>query len=786
MRFLIRLIAVCIFSLIASPSFAIGDWRVYHNYGTYDNMVYAHGLCYVLSTNHLFVVDMSEEGHPTADLTRLEGLNGSEIYDIKGCDILDILCIVYTDGNIDLIGADQTIVNVPDLKYKNVLGDKTIMGIHVQDTRLFVSTGFGFMTLDLENGAFINSMQTNSAVTLAFEFGDHIYYCSEQGTFLCKKSDLISVPSHWTQLSDQTFTRACIFEYEHTFQGWLVAPDQRLYYLSNDTTLVLFEDRSAYQRVFRSNDFLIATGGSGIYAINLKTRARSSNFTFAYARLRGLAHYSDSTLYMLNAQSGLMVAEIESYNSIGLFDLTLLQDSIGHQQVGSPRMGNLLYRDGVLTALTGGMESIDYSAASMAGMLSYFDTDRGLWTNVTSSMINPQLNGVNYFMGLNALAFDAANPDRIYAGGINRGVFHIEGDSLIEYLDYKNSPIPQWEGENMTRCTAIMADDDGSEWFACGGTPYNLTRLSAEGKWTKYQLCNGETMHSPQRIIRAKVDPYHLIWVVDNMTYETSKIAMLYDGGTPEDISDDATAYFRTMTDQDGNSLLPNYNYYDVAEDKNGAVWIMTASGPFVVDSQVETFNHPGKVRRPKIPRNDGTNLADYLMADVACTCIAIDAANRKWIGTLNNGLYLLSADGLTQLEHFTTENSPLPSDYIMALTMDEASGTVYISAEGGICSYTTDAVSGAKDYNAAYCYPNPVRPDFTGDLHVMGLMDKTKVRICDVANHVLFETVSEGGMVSWNLQGADGRRVKSGVYLVYGIDESGKSGCVSKVLVVD
>ena len=785
----LRMISALLLATIAvatSPSYAIGEWNAYQNYSKNEKMAYAHGQCYVLASKHLYVADLSGDDYSFASLTRLSGLSGSEIFSIEACPTLDMLCIVYADGNIDLLDANQTINNIPDVKYTNVIGDKSIQGIHVQGTQLFISTGFGFLVLDLENASFPYSVQTGASVTLAFGFGQHLYYSNDRGTFFCDRSAPLNAPSSWKHLSDTKLVCADVFDVDGEQQGWVISADNRLYSFSDDSTLVLFDDQSFYRTIFHNDDYLILTG-SGIHSIDLRKPIRISNYSGEFNSTMGMGQPDDSTLYILHSQNGLRVARINSYNNNWKFDVSIIDDYIGFQQVGSPRIGNMLYRDGVLTALTGGLESINYNAAALQdGSLSILHTQDETWEIIPRTTIDSQLMGMSRFYGVQALAFDAANPDRVYVGGINCGVFHLEGDSVIAYYDYRNSELPQYTNHDMSRCTAIMADDDGSEWFACGGTPYNLTRLSAEGKWTKYQLCNGETMHAPQRIIRSKVDPYHLIWVVDNMTYESSKIAVLYDGGTPENTSDDKAIYFRTMIDQDGNSIDPNYYYFDVAEDKNGAVWILTSSGPFVVDSQVDAFNNPGKVRRPKIPRNDGSNLADYLMAGVTCTCIAIDAANRKWIGTLNNGLYILSADGLTQLEHFTTENSPLPSDYIMALAMDEETGTVYISAEGGICSYKTDAISGAKDYKATYCYPNPVRPDFTGDLHVMGLMDQTKVRICDVANHVLFETVSEGGMVSWNLQGADGRRVKSGVYLIYGIDEAGKSGCISKFLVIE
>ena len=163
-----------------------------------------------------------------------------------------------------------------------------------------------------------------------------------------------------------------------------------------------------------------------------------------------------------------------------------------------------------------------------------------------------------------------------------------------------------------------------------------------------------------------------------------------------------------------------------------------------------------------------------------------MDAANRKWIGTNEDGLYLLSADGLKQLEHFTTDNSPLLSNSILALAYDEISGTVYISCEGGVMSYVSDAVAGADNYSEVVCYPNPVRPEYLGPLHITGLKDNTEVRICDISNHEVYSTISEGGSITWDLVDESGNRIKAGVYLVYGIDKNGHGGMVTKFLVIN
>ena len=135
---------------------------------------------------------------------------------------------------------------------------------------------------------------------------------------------------------------------------------------------------------------------------------------------------------------------------------------------------------------------------------------------------------------------------------------------------------------------------------------------------------------------------------------------------------------------------------------------------------------------RVKIPRNDGTNLADYLLSGIYTTAICIDDANRKWVGTQNNGIFLLSEDGKETIHHFTSDNSPLPSNYIQSIAINSSTGSVFIGTSLGLVEYASDAT---EPENSLYesnikVYPNPVNPEFDGPVTINGMSDKCTVRI--------------------------------------------------------
>ena len=187
---------------------------------------------------------------------------------------------------------------------------------------------------------------------------------------------------------------------------------------------------------------------------------------------------------------------------------------------------------------------------------------------------------------------------------------------------------------------------------------------------------------------------------------------------------------------------------------------------------------------RIKIPRNDGTNLADYLLNGEQVNAIAVDGSNRKWIGTESSGLYLMSEDGVETVEHFTTDNSPLLSDKILYISINPATGVVWVGTDAGLMSYQSDASDPMPDFSSAYAYPNPVREDYQGVITITGLMDETVVNILDSGGNLVCETRSNGGIAVWDGRNGAGKHVASGTYTALCNEPDGKHTVV-KILVM-
>ena len=265
----------------------------------------------------------------------------------------------------------------------------------------------------------------------------------------------------------------------------------------------------------------------------------------------------------------------------------------------------------------------------------------------------------------------------------------------------------------------------------------------------------------------------------------TTSLFVIDDNGTKYDESDDRTRMFSSFIDQDGNPFKPSV-LRCIAQDNDGTIWIGTDSGPILLGSGYGVFDDDFTITRVKIPRNDGTNAADFLLDNTQVNAISVDGGNRKWIGTETAGVFLMSPDGVTTLEHFTTDNSPLLSDNIICLDINDITGEVFFGTGNGIISYQSDASEGGEDFSDVHAYPNPVREDYHGLITITGLMKDTRVRITDVSGSVVYETVSNGGMATWDGTRPDGQRVATGVYIAMCISDNGKKHAMTKILVIN
>lgn len=239
--------------------------------------------------------------------------------------------------------------------------------------------------------------------------------------------------------------------------------------------------------------------------------------------------------------------------------------------------------------------------------------------------------------------------------------------------------------------------------------------------------------------------------------------------------------------DADGMSISGDENPSGIV-DSNLRTWIANDLGVIMYPDIEKAFNGTAKPQRPKISRNDGTNLADFLLDNVFVLDVATDSNGCLWFATKGSGLLRVSGDGTEILDQFTTDDSDIPSNTVLCVYPDPTSNKVYVGTDQGLAVYYSHSTPAKRDYKDVYAYPNPVTPDYTGYITIAGLMKDSLVKIADSAGRIVHEGKSDGGSLVWDGCDASGSRVKSGVYFVYASQNANGSSTavVTKIVVVN
>ena len=391
--------------------------------------------------------------------------------------------------------------------------------------------------------------------------------------------------------------------------------------------------------------------------------------------------------------------------------------------------------------------------------------------------------GVDY-IGLVCIEEDPIDKEHIFAGGRN-GLYEFRNGNFVKFYNHKNSPIesafsninPEYEF-----VTGLKFDSQGNLWVMNSESQTHcLLKLKNNGEWQSFnhpELLKYNGIGLPN-LSQLMIDSQGIMWFVNN-NWVTPAFYQ-YDRE-----NDDITAY-ESFVNQDGIKITLNNGVRCITEDANHDLWIGTDAGPLVFERNAMNDNHPTFIQ-VKVPRNDGTDYADYLLSGIDITAIAIDGGGRKWFGTNGNGVYLISADNMTQIQHFTTENSKLLSDIVLSIAINSQSGEVFFGTEQGLCSYISDAIEPAEsmDKDHVYAYPNPVNfKNYSGLITVTGLTLNADVKITNAAGYLIAEGRSNGGLFTWDGRDKNGNRVGSGIYNVLTATQDGKKGTVCKIAIV-
>ena len=390
------------------------------------------------------------------------------------------------------------------------------------------------------------------------------------------------------------------------------------------------------------------------------------------------------------------------------------------------------------------------------------------------------------YIGTKAVAIDPHNSNHVYVGA-RTGLYEFMSGKMVAFYNKDNSILQgaidrgRELGNDYVLVYGLAYDSEGNLWVLNNQTKKeNLIRVSKDGQITSFSkpelMKDGVGLSG---LSQMRLDSRNLLWFCNDHWIQPGLFS--YD---PK--NDKLNAYTRFVNEEGSNVDITAVHCW--AEDMDNNIWVGTTAGPMLLQRSQMNEQENYRFVQVKVPRNDGTNLADYLLAGLEITAMAVDGGGRKWFGTKGNGVYLISADNMKQLQHFVTTNSHLLSNNIQSISINHATGEVFFATDKGLCSYMSDATKAVDSPNdeTTYAYPNPVKPGYTGPITIVGLSLNVNVKIVTTNGVLVAEGTSNGGTFVWNGKDKNGKRVASGVYMVQTADENGDNGTVCKVAVVN
>ena len=560
-------------------------------------------------------------------------------------------------------------------------------------------------------------------------------------------------------------------------------PDYYLKALTSDKTVYSIDMNGAY---------CYLSTGFGLVKLNVAKAEISDSYNLSFPV--NYSYLDGSYIYAASQSNGLYRAPLtanlldkNNWTRVGGYverpktiDVNLLNQA-KTLSPGGPKYNGFTYIQYLNNRLytVPGMFKSGYGDSNTPGSVQILHD--GEWTNYQENL---SLKTGYEYLDNNVLAVNPRNANHVFVGG-RTGLYEFLDGQLKAYYNKDNSLLQgamdrgRELGNNYVLINGLCFDNKGDLWILNSqASRENLLRLSADGQMTSFSKPALMKDGVGGSVLTSMVfDNRNNLWFCnDHWGYPA---LFCYQPATDKLLS------FTRFVNEDGSSLdlVP----HSVTPLSNGDVWVTTTIGPLLLSRSAIDNPETAVFTQVKVPRNDGTNLADYLLSGIDVTCMAIDGGGRKWFGTKANGVYLISADNMTQVKHILSSNSPLLSDNILSIAINNATGEVFFGTDKGLCSYMSDATtpSDQPSEDKTYAYPNPVKPGYTGSITIVGLSMNAAVKIVTTNGVLVAAGTSNGGSFVWDGKDKFGKPVASGVYMVESADEDGNNGVVCKVAIV-
>ncbi len=367
------------------------------------------------------------------------------------------------------------------------------------------------------------------------------------------------------------------------------------------------------------------------------------------------------------------------------------------------------------------------------------------------------------------------DPNNVFFASWEDGLIEFQNGEIQHVYNYTNSSLQASSPDILrTMASGVKVDASNNLWVLNSRVENILSVKTNSDDWYSYNLGASNSNIETGNLF---IDSYNQKWIIPRRSHS---LIVFNDNQTPEITADDEV---RTLSVAVGNGNLFASQIKCVVQDLDGELWFGTNEGIGVIYSPRNVFSDGNFDIQRILVEWDG--YVQHLLETEIITAIAIDEANRKWIGTKSSGLFLLSEDGSEQIYHFTVANSPLISNEITALAIKD-NGEVFIGTVDGMVSYKGEATAPSTDGSNSYAYPNPVPAGYSGSIAIKNLYRDANVKITDISGNVVFETRALGGQAIWDGRNFDGKKAGTGVYLVFASSEDGSASLVCKILFIN
>lgn len=767
-----------VFSITLSAQVAMGKWRTHFAYNNVSQIAQSDNKIYAVSEGALFSVDKTDGG--LEFYSKLSGLSGANISRIEFDSVNQQLLIIYLNGNIDVLD-EGGVNNIPDLYNKQMSASKEINQILFYKNKAYLATNFGIIVLNMQKREvadtyYIGPNASEVKVLSITIHNDTIYALTPTTIFKASINEKFLVNYEFWNTTNE-FPGSGDLQSIGTFANKLFLLRGAKLYMrdSNGWAPFIPEILVGYFNT-SSNKMLVNDGGNSIFTVdellNIKT-------------ITATASVSDSEF---DAKNNTYWLAANAQGVISYKDTGNKTPELSYFKPAGPAVNipwDMTFAGKKLFVVPGGRWSAQDNREGVVMM--YED---GNWTNILGRTIQEKTGKrVLDFMNV---AVDPTDAKHFFVTSYGTGLYEFRENLFDSLYNESNSSIKSiFPGDPLyMRLDGATYDKQNNLFLTNTSIAAGIKVLLANGEWRELNYPSVSNKATLGKILISNQNPNQK-WV--SSVRFSPGIGIFDDNGTITDQSDDKSTFYYpfiyTETDNNGQTIMVSASpgaIYSMAQDNNGVVWVGTDQGPFLFHNTSKAIDPGYTCSRVKIPRKDDSGKADYLLENEKIKAIAIDGANRKWIGTESSGVYLMSENGQETIKHFTVSNSPLLSNDILSIALNPVTGEVFFGTGQGIVSYQSDAAAANDTFGEVYAYPNPVREGYNGVITITGLLADTQVKITDLTGNLICETVSNGSLATWDGKDVHGHKVSTGIYLAICASPDGTQSTITKIMVIN